>query len=237
MYLIILFHKIKELLKTNTMKNILYYTLTISFLLFISCKNNTKTGPAGSTFTDAENVLDYDNPSIVVSIAKGPLKGTYNFKKSKSNSFNLNYFDNTTKNVNQRNSSQLILLGLIAKDSLFTLNSITKTFKGKISKGTHEARMAKNSSGDQFCSRLEIVDVANKHSWSRIYGKNISCNATIIHDLSEWKEGSIFNKRAVHGSFTDTFELEIKKDDNSPSETIITDITVTFNVRHQKSKY
>lgn len=204
----------------------------------LGCKNDSQNN-VGNNSVATKVAADYDNLALTLSIEEGPLKGIYHLKKDKKevmSSLFINYFDETIESESQRNSSKLNILGLIAKDSSFLVQYITKSFKGKVEKGTHEARMSTNSSGIQECAKLGIVDIANKQLWNKVYGTNLSCGTTLIEDLSGWKEGSIHNRRAVSGSFTDRYELEFTFDDK-PSKKVETNITVQFNVRHRMAKY
>ena len=214
-------------------------TLYIPFILlsmsFLACKTDTKTNETESAFTISTKAIT-NEPSISLTIADGPLKGTYHFEKIKGKprgSITVSYFDETTKNVSQRNTSSLSALGFSLPDDNFILNNVVKLFKGDITIGKLAAnRDTKKENED--CGSFMLVDRENKHSWNKVIGVNMSCNPVTIQTISMWKKKTVGYKRFVSGSYNDTYELEFRQDNGGESTFMKTEISVTFNAIQQK---
>lgn len=217
----------------------LAFLITITFLI-ASCKENTNTNNGKTTTkTSKKGKSNYKDLYVNITFSDGPLKGTHKFRKEKGkmlSSNTLNYFDETCKNPNQRNSTTLSTSALISEDGKLKLQFLTKYFKGKVIKGNHEPVYIINSGEEKYCTTFTIQNNGHIFDFNRMFSKNTSCNKTTLTGFSDWKEGTVMNRRAVSGNFTDTFELNFKNKDGKSVQKVTTDIKISFNSRHQEMK-
>jgi len=216
------------------MKRIIYL-LIITFLI-IACKESTNSTDSKVSKISKSNYRDL---YVQITFSDGPLKGTHKFIKEKGkilSSNTISYLDETTKNPNQRNSTTLSASALISEDGKLKLQFLTKYFKGKIEKGNHKAVYIVNSGEEKYCTTFTIKNNGHSFNFNRMFSKNQTCNPTKITGFSDWKEGTVMNRRSVSGNFTDTFQLEFKDKNGKNIQKVATDITVSFNSRQQEMK-
>lgn len=212
------------------MKKIIFF-LAITILM-TSCKENTN--DIKSTKKNSKN----KDLFVTVTFSDGPLKGTHKFIKEKGKVMSTNTisYTETSKNPNQINSTSLTTNSLTSENGKLKLLFITKSFKGKVVKGNHKAIYFTNSSKEQECGKFMIENKGHSFSFNRMYSKNISCNDTKLTGFSDWKEGSIMNRRTVSGVFNDTFELDFRNKDGKSVKKVKTNVKVSFNSRQQEMK-
>lgn len=213
--------------------------MLVTFLI-TSCKESTNSNHSEIS-KNSSKTKKFTNNDLLVSItfSDGPLKGTHKFVKEKGKMISSNtvgYLDETTKNPNQRNSTTLSASALISEDGKLKLQFLTKYFKGKIEKGDHKAVYIVNSGEEKYCTTFTIENNGHPFSFNRMFSKNITCGTTEITGFSEWKEGTVTNRRNVSGNFTDTFELEFNDKDGKNVQKVTSEIKVTFTSRQQEMK-
>lgn len=213
------------------MKKIL--TATMLSLILISCGNADNTTEASPKKVSSNDLF------LTVSISDGLLKGTHKFFKQKSPAISfvsMGYSDATAKHPHQRDTGKFDSLNLLSEDGGLTLMFLDKRFKGNITKGKHEGVWSPKKSGSKKCGTFMIANTGKKYNFERMHSKNISCNEINLLDFSDWDEGTIYNRRAVSGDFTDHYELEFNDSDGKLVEKVSTDVSVSFNARQQKLK-
>lgn len=217
------------------MKKIIFL-LVIAFLT-TSCKENTNDSKSTNK-TSKNKKTNNKDLFVTVTFSDGPLKGTHKFIKEKGKVMSTNTisYSETSKNPNQINSTSLTTNSLTSENGKLKLLFITKSFKGKIVKGNHEVIYFTNSSKEQECGKFMIENKGHSFSFNRMYSKNISCNDTKLTGFSDWKEGSIMNRRTVSGVFNDTFELDFRNKDGKSVKKVKTNVKVSFNSRQQEMK-
>lgn len=217
-----------------------YLTLTFALLLMVGCSSSGEE----SNMTDApisKTSKEYSKKDLFVKVtfSDGPLKGTHKFIKDKSgaiSSLQVTYSDETSKNERQRNTSSLRSAALISEDGKLRMAFLNRYFSGGITKGKHEPYFIINSSKEKECSKFQILDAADNYDFSRMQSDNNSCNSVEIIGFSDWKEGTIYNRRAVEGRFTDSFDLLFRGKNGKQDVKLSCDILVEFNVVQQKLK-
>lgn len=218
------------------MKKILFL-LAITFLT-TSCKESTKNSDNTLAKVTSKNEKpNYKDLYVSITFSDGPLKGTHKFVKEKGliAGIGINYTKDS-KNPNQVNSTSFSCNGLISEDGKLKLMFISKSFKGKVEKGNHEAIYFTNSSKEKYCTQFMILNNGYNFDFTRMKSKNTSCNPTKLTGFSDWKEGTVMNRRAVSGNFTDTFELNFKNKDGKSVQKVTTNVEVVFNARQQEMK-
>jgi len=140
------------------------------------------------------------------------------------------------KNPNQVNSTSFSSNGLISEDGKLKLMFLNKSFKGRVEKGNHDVVYFTNSSKEKYCTQFMILNNGHSFNFKRMRAKNTTCNPTKITGFSEWKEGTVMNRRSVSGEFRDTFELDFSDKDGKSVQKTTTDVTVSFNARQQEMK-
>jgi hypothetical protein len=198
----------------------------------------TACGGTGSA-TASPKKAEYNNLFLTVSISEGPLKGTHKFSKIKDSfmSFvSVDYSDATVKFPPQRETGKFKSNNLKSKDGKLTLMFLSKRFKGNITKGTYDGVWIPEKDGSKECGEFMIADTSNQYKFKRMYSKNLSCSTVTLSAFSDWKEGTIYNRRAVTGSFTDRYELEFNDHDGKLVEKVTAEVKVSFGARQQKLK-
>jgi len=215
----------------------LIFVLAITFLI-ASCKESAKTSDSKTILkTTKKGKSNYKDLYVNITFSDGPLKGTHKFVKEKGKIANIgiNYFK-TSKNPNQVNSTSLSTNALISEDGKLKLMFLSKSFKGKIEKGNHDVIYFTDSSKDKYCTQFMILNNGHSFDFSRMKSKNITCNSTEITGFSDWKEGTVMNRRTVSGNFIDTFELNFKNKDGKSVQEVTAEVKVSFNSRQQEMK-
>jgi hypothetical protein len=213
--------------------------MLVTFLI-TSCKESVSSNNTEISKNSSKTKKLTNNDLLVsITFSDGPLKGTHKFVKEKGKMISSNtvgYLDETTKNPNQRNSTTLSASALISEDGKLKLQFLTKYFKGKITEGNHEPVYIENSGEEKYCTTFTIKNNGHSFNFNRMFSKNETCNTTEITGFSDWKEGTVMNRRNVSGNFTDTFELEFNDKDGKNVKKVTSEIKVTFTSREQKMK-
>lgn len=202
-------------------------------LLITSCKESANTNDGKTTTKTSKELF------VNITFSDGPLKGTHKFIKEKGqvmSSNTISYADESFKRVNQRNSTKLSTSALISEDGKLKLMFITKSFRGKVEKGNHEAIFFTNSRKEKECGKFMILNNGHSFNFNRMYSNNETCGTTKLTGFSDWEEGTVMNRRSVSGSFTDTYALEFKNKDGKSVQDVTTEVKVSFNSRQQEMK-
>ncbi|MCK5895806.1 MAG: hypothetical protein KAG20_03310 [Cocleimonas sp.] len=200
----------------------------------------TLTGCGGTdNATASPKKIGYNDLFLTISISDGMLKGTHTFSKIKDSfmSFvSMEYSDATNKSPQHRDIGKFNSNNLISEDGKLTLMFLNKRFKGNITKGTHEGAWLTEKDGSQKCGDFMIADTGKQYDFERMYSNNLSCNTVTLSGFSEYKEGTIYNRRTVAGSFNDRYELKFEDHDGKLVEKVSVEMKVSFGARQQTLK-
>lgn len=203
-------------------KNIL--KLVCILLLAISCKENKTSKENTASQEPVKNTdLSIEDLSITITFKEGLLKGTHTFYPEKGNyASQINI--GLTDDISNLNASKIVT------NKGIQLHYITRQFIGETKIGTHNAKKGTNG-----CGNLNFIDLKNTKNYNKINGNFSGCTTTSITQVSKWKSGTVYDKRIVAGSFTDTVVFDITMDDDS-KKTETTEVTVNFIAKDLRRK-
>lgn len=207
----------------------------LSLLLFFTCtESNTQTAVMHAKKVNMKT----EDLTLEVTFDKGPLAGTHRFTKIPDNyvsNIAIGYYDASDDEEQLRNTSNVNANNLISEDGRLVLEYMIRSYQGETTKGIMPAIAFKNIDGAESCGKLKIRDENSSYAFHEIRGDFMDCTSTAITALTEWKAGTIKNRRMVAGHFKDQISLEFQHDDDSVEE-IKVSINLQFRAQETRMK-
>ncbi len=191
---------------------------------WISCNPSSDSNDTQQSIPHSQSSEMRKDFQIKMEILEGKLKGTYLLE------LNPEQILSNVAISEEDDYSNLNANNLISKNDLM-LESLTRTFSGKITNGSHDSYMTDNNK----CGTITFRDDDLSRGFWKARGEFKGCTGININKASDWKEATVQRKRSVEGSFKDEVTFEFSDKDGN-TQTASTPVSISFVARQSEIK-